>query len=158
MATMSSICQEAVESSQSPARRRMQCVLSSMPSRPQQSKTQITGAGVSPKQSLRRRRHRLVRTIRRKAPPVALCQDPRPFKGHLLLSHRNTRPTPSSGKARGLSPGGPSTLPRSRGRRSGTTWRCASKHVSLGKEQGKEGQTRGSSSARSFRSCRSKES
>ncbi len=30
---------------------------------------------------------------------MALCQDPRPFKGRLLLSHRKARLAPSSGKA-----------------------------------------------------------
>ena len=155
---MSSRCQEAVESSQCLVRRGMQCVSLSVLFKPRQSKTQSTGAEDFPRQSLRRRRHHLVRTLGRQALLMALCQDPRPFKGRLLLSHRKARPTPPSSKARGLSPGGPSTLPRSRGRRSGTTWRRATKRVSLRKEQGKEGQTLRSSSARSFGSCRSQES
>ena len=66
----------------------MQCVLLSVPSRPRQSKTQITGAGAFPRQSLRRRRHHLARTIKRQAPPGASCQDPCPFKARLPLSHR----------------------------------------------------------------------
>ena len=58
-------------------------------------------------------------------------QDRRPSQGHLPPSHRKACPVPSSGRARGLSSGGPPTLPTSRGRRSGTTWRRASQHVSL---------------------------
>ena len=150
---MSSRCQEAVESSRCLVTRGMLCVLWSVLFRPRQSMTQITRAEGFPRQSLRRRRHRLVRTLGRQAP-----QSPWPFQWHLLLSHRKAHPAPSLSKARGLSPGGPSTLLRSQGRRSGTTWRRVSKHVSLRKEQGKEGQTLRSSSARSFRSCRSQES
>ena len=78
-------------------------------------------------------------------------------RGNLLPSHRKARPAPSSGRARGLSPGGSPTSPRSRGRRLGTTWRRVSKHVSLKEEQGKEGQTL-RSLARPFRSYMSQES
>ena len=138
MVTMSSRCQEAVESSHCLVKRETRCVLWSVPFKPHQLKTQIIGAEGFPRLSLRRRRHRLVRSLGRKAP-----QDPRPFRGCLLLSHRKARLAPSSSKARGLSPGGPSTLLRSRGRRSGTTWRRVSKHVSLRKEQGKEGKPLG---------------
>ena len=61
-------------------------------------------------------------------------QGPRLPRGNLLPSHRKARPAPSSGRARGLSPGGPPTWLRSRGRRLGTTWRRVSKHVFLRKE------------------------
>ena len=81
----------------------MQFVLLSVPSKPRQSKTQIIGA----------EDFHLAQTLRRQAPLEALRQDPRPFKGRLPPSHRKAHPAPSSGKARGLSPGGPLTLPRS---------------------------------------------
>ena len=150
---MSSRCPEAAESSRCLVKREMLCVLWSALFKPRQLKTQITGAGGFPRMPLRRRRHRLARPLGRQAP-----QGPRLFRGCLLLSHRKARPAPSSSKARGLSPGGPSTLLRSRGRRSGTTWRRVSEHVSLRKEQSKEGRTLRSSSVRSHRSCRSQES
>ena len=84
--------------------------------------------------------------------------DMHPSKGRHPPSHREARPAPSSGKAWGLSPGGPQTLPRSRGRHSGTTWRRALRHVSLKKAWGKEGPTLRSSSPRPLRSCRNQES
>ena len=61
---------------------------------------------------------------------------------------------PSSGRARGLFLGEPPTLPRSRRRRSGTTWRGASRHVSLRKARGKESPTLRSSSPRPPRNCK----
>ena len=158
MATMSSRCREAVESSQCLARKGMQCVLLSVPSRPRQLKTQITGAGGSPRRSLRRRRLHLAQALARQVPSEALRQHPHPFKGLHTLSHRKARPALSSGLAHGLCLGEPLTFSRSRGRRSGTIWRHVSKHVSLRKEQGKEGQALGSSSREAFRSCRSQES
>ena len=69
---------------------------------------------------------------------MAPRQDQRPHLGRLPLSHRKARPAPSSGRARGLSSGGPPTLPTSRGRRPGTTWRRASQHVSLRRTPGEE--------------------
>ena len=68
------------------------------------------------------------------APQEAGPSGPVPARGNLLPSHRKARPAPSSGRARGLSPGGPPTKLGSRGRRLGTTWRRVSKHVSLKKE------------------------
>src|SRR5690349_22112535 len=53
-------------------------------------------------------------------------------------SDLKARPAPSSDMARGLSSGGPQTLPTSRGRRLATTWRRASRHVTLRRAQGKE--------------------
>ena len=86
-------------------------------------------AGGFPRPPPRRRRHRPARPLRRQAP-----LGPRLPRGNLLPSHRKARPAPSSGRARGLSPGGPPTWLGSRGRRLGTTWRRVSKHVSLKKE------------------------
>src|SRR4051812_32612533 len=143
MATMSSRCQEVAESSLCPVKKRMRCVPWSEPFKPRHWKTRIAEAGGFPRPPpRRRRRHRPDRPLRRRAP-----QGPRLPKGNLLPSHRKAPPAPSSGRARGLSPGGPPTWPRSRGRRLGTTWRRVSKHVSLKKEQGKEGQTSRSSCA-----------
>ena len=158
MVTMSSRCREAVGSSLYPVRKGTQCVHLSVRSKPQQSKTQITGAEDFPRRPLRRRRLRLAQAIRRQAPPEALRQDSRPFKERHPLSHRKARPAPSSGSARGLFLGEPPTLPRSRGRRSGITWRGASRHVSLRKIQGKEDQTLRSSSQEITRSYKSQES
>ena len=126
--------------------------------KPQQSKTQITGAEDFPRRPLRRRRLRLAQAIRRQAPPKALRQDSRPFRERHPLSHRKAHPMPSSGWARWLFLGEPPTLPRSRGRRSGTALRGASRHVSLRKVQGKEDQTLRSSSQETPRSYRSRES
>ena len=84
-------------------------------------------------------------------------QDQRPLQGRLPPSHRKERPTPSSGRARGLSSGGPQTLPTSRGRRLGTTWRRASQHVSLRRAQGKECPPPRSSSQTPPRNCKKEE-
>src|SRR4051812_15988381 len=67
-------------------------------------------------------------------PQEAGPSGPAPAQGNLLPLHRKARPPPSSGRARGLSPGGPPTWLSSRGRRLGTTRRRVSKHVSLKKE------------------------
>ena len=64
---------------------------------------------------------------------------------------------PSLGKAWGLSLGEPLILPRSCGRRSGTTWRRALRHVSLRKSLGVESPTLRSSSPRPLRSFRKQE-
>ena len=95
--------------------------------------------------------------LRRAAPQVAPRQDQRPHLGRLPLSHRKTRPAPSSGRAQGLSSGGPQTLPTSRGRRLGTTWRRVSRHVSLRRTQGKECPPLRSSSPRPHRNCNTQE-
>ena len=84
-------------------------------------------------------------------------QDQRPSQGRLPPSHRKARPAPSSGRARGLSSGGPQTLPTSRGRCLGTTWRRASRHVSLRRTQGKECPPLRSSSPRPLRNCKKQE-
>ena len=158
MVTMSSRCQEAVESSPYPVKKGMQCAHLSVRSKPQQSKTQITGAGGVPRRPSRRRRPHLARATRRQAPPEVLHQDSRPIRERHTLTHRKACPAPSLGRARGLFLGEPPTLPRSRGRRSGTTWRGASRQVSLRKVQGKVDQTLRSSSQESPRSYRSRES
>ena len=84
-------------------------------------------------------------------------QDQRPCLGRLLPSHRKACPAPSSGRARGLSPGGPQTSTTSRGRSSGTTWRRASQNVSLMKAHGVESPTFRNSSLRPLRSFRKQE-
>ena len=155
---MSSRCQEVVESSPYPVKKGTRCVHLSTRSKPQQSKTQTTGTEDFPRRPLRRRRFRLAQATRRQAPPEVLRQDLRPIRERHPLSHRKAHPAPSSGRARGLFLGEPPTLPRSRGRRSGTTWRGASRHVSLRKVQGKEDQTLRSSSQATLRSYRSRES
>ena len=65
-------------------------------------------------------------------------QDQCPLQGRLPPSHRKARLAPSSGRARGLSSGGPQTLPTSQWRHLGTTWRHASRHVTLRRAQGEE--------------------
>src|SRR4051812_42375145 len=57
---------------------------------------------------------------KKKTSPGSAPQGPCLPRGTHLPSHRKARPAPSSGKTRGLSPGGPPSLPGSRGRRSGT--------------------------------------
>ena len=158
MVTMSSRCQEAVESSPYPVKKGTQCARSSVRSKPQQSKTQITGAGGLPRRPSRRRRPHLARATRKQAPPEVLRQDSRPIRERRPLMHRKARPTPSSRRARGLSLGEPPTLPRSRGRRSGTTWRGAFKHASLRKVRVKGDQTLRSSSQGTPKSYKSPES
>ena len=155
---MSSRCREATESSQSPAKRRMRCALLNVPSKLHQSRTETARVRTLLRQFLRRRRHHLAQGLRRLASPEAPRQDLRPCKGRLPPSHRKARPAPSLGKTQGLSPGGPQTSPRSQGRRSGTTWRRALRHVSLRKAWGKEGPTLRSSSPRPLKSCRNQES
>lgn len=91
------------------------------------------------------------------APPVALLQDPCQRLGRLPPTHREACLVPSSGRARGLSFGGPRTWPTSRGRRSGTTWRRASRHVSLRRTLGEERPTLRSSSPRHLSSVRKQE-
>ena len=157
MVTMSSRCRDAAESSQSPAKRRMRCALSSVPFKMHQLRTQTVRAGTLRRRFLGRRRHHPAQGLRRLTSSEAPLQDLRPCKGRLPPSHRKARPAPSSGKARWLSPGGPQTLPRSRGRRSGTTRRRASRHVSLKKAWGKEGPTPRSSSPRPLRSFKNQE-
>src|SRR3954465_15255501 len=153
MATTSSRCQEVAESSRCPVKRRTRCVPSNEPFRPHHWKTRITEAGGFPRPPPRRRRHRPTWPLRRQAP-----QGSRLPRGNLLPSHRKARPAPSLGRARGLSPGGPPTWPWSRGRRLGSTWRRASKHVSPEKERGKEGHISRSSSTRPFENYSSQES
>ena len=84
-------------------------------------------------------------------------QDRHPLQGCLPPPHRKARPAPSSGKARGLSSGGPQTLPTSRGRRLGTTWKRASWHTFLRRAQGKEHPPLRSSSRRPLRNCKKQE-
>ena len=158
MDTMSSRCQEAVESSPYPVKKGTQCAHLSARPKPQKSKTQTIETEDFPRRPLRRRRFRLAQALRRQAPPEVLRQDLRPIRERHPLSHRKARSAPSSARAQGLFLGEPPTLPRSRGRRSGTTWRGASRHVSLRKVQGKEGQTLKSSSQETLRSYRSQES
>src|SRR3954470_2262227 len=153
MATTSSRCLEAAESSRCPVKRKTRCVPWNELFRPHHWKTRIAEAGGFPRPPPRRRRHRQARHLRRRD-PQGLCLP----RGILPPSHRKARPAPSSGRARGLSPGGPPTWPRSRGRRLGTTRRRASKRVSLKKEQGKEGQTLRSSSTRPFKNYINQES
>ena len=94
----------------------------------------------------------------KQAPPEVLRQDLRPIREHRPLAHRKAHRGPSSGRARGLSLGEPPTLPRSRGRRSGTTWRGAFRHASLRKVQVKGDQTLRSSSQGTPKSYKSPES
>ena len=155
---MSSRCQEAVESSPYPVKKGMECVHLSARSKPQQSNTRTTKMEDFPRRPLRRRRFRLAQALRRQAPPEVLRQDSRPIRERRPLTHRKAHPVPSSGRARGLVLGEPPTLPKSRGRRSGTTWRGASRHVSLRKVQGKEDQTLRSSSQETPRSYRNRKS
>ena len=68
-------------------------------------------SGNLPKATPRRRRRHLAQGLRRQAPPEAPCQDLRPSKGCLPPLHRKAHPTPSSGRARGLSSRGTRTLP-----------------------------------------------
>lgn len=140
MVTMSSKCQEAVESSPYPVKKGTQCARLSVRSKLQQSKIRITGAGGLSRRPSRRRPY-LARATRSQAPLEVLRQDLCPIRERRPLMHRKARPAPSSGKARGLSLEEPPTLPRSRGRRSGTTWRGAFKHASLMKAQVRGDQT-----------------
>ena len=158
MGTMSSTCQEAAESSPCPVKKGMPCVHLSTRSKLRQSKTRTTVMEDFLRRPLRRRRFRLTQAIRRQVPPEVLGQDLRPIRERHPLLHRKARPAPSSGRAWGLFLGEPPTLPRSRGRRSGTTWRGASRHVSLRKVQEKENQTLWSSSQETPRSYRNRES
>ena len=154
---MSSRCQEAVESSRCLVRRGMWCVLLSMIFKPQQSMTPTAEMKALWRPSPRRSSH-AVQDLRRMASRQGPYQDQRPSQGHLPPSHRKARPAPSSGRAQGLFLGELLTLPRSRGGRSGTTWRGTSRHISFKKVQGKEDQTLRSSSQETPRSYRSRES
>ena len=126
----------------------MRCAPSSAPSKLHQSRTRTARARTLRRLSPRRRRHRSAQGLRRLASHEVSHQDQRPCKGRLLPPHRKVRPAPSSGRARGISSGGPQTLPKSRGRCSGTTWRRASRHVSLRKSQGVKSPTLRNSSPR----------
>jgi len=119
-----------------------------------QSMTPTARARTLPRPSPRRRSSCAVQDLRRVASRLEPRQDQRPLQGRLPPSHRKARPAPSSGRARGLSSGGPQTLPTSRGRRLGTTWRRASRHVSLRRTQGKECPPLRSSSPRPLRNCK----
>ena len=101
--------------------------------------------------SPRRRSNYSAQDLSGAAPLAVPHQDQRPRLGRLPPLHRKARPAPFSGRARGLSSGGPPTLPRSRGRRSGTTWRRALRHVSLRRTQGEERPPLRSSSPRPLR-------
>ena len=126
----------------------MRCDPSSVPSKPQQSMTPTSRASTLLRPPPRRRSSCAMKGLRQAAP----CQDRRPRLGRLPPSHRKAHPAPYSGRASGLSSGGPQTFPKSRGRRSGTTWRHALQHVSLRKSQGVESPTLRSSSPRPLRS------
>ena len=158
MDTMSSRCQEEVESSPYPCEERDAVCSLEHAFQATTIKDPDPETEDFPRRPLRRRRFRLAQAIRRQVPLEVLHQDLCPLRERHPLSHRKARLAPSSSKAQGLPPGGPPTSLRSRGRRLGTTWRRVSKHVSLKKEKGKEGQTLGSSSARPFRNYRSQES
>ena len=122
---MSSRCQEVAESSRCPVKRRTPCVPWNEPFRPHHWKTRIAEAGGFPRPPPRTRRHHPAWPLGRSA-PLGPCLP----RGNLLPSHRKAHLASSSGRARGLSPGGPPTWLRSRGRRLGTTWRRVLKHAS----------------------------
>ena len=158
MATTSSRFQEAAGSSLSPKKKEMRCAPSSVPSKTHQSKTPTTmvrSALLRP--SPRRRSNRSTQGLRRLAFRVVPHQDQRSCLGRFLPSHRKARPVPFSGRAQGLSSGGPLTLPTSRRWRFGTIWRRASWHVSLRRTHGKERPALRSSSPRPLRSFRKQE-
>ena len=126
----------------------------SVPSKPQQSKTQTARVNTLLRPSPRRRSSCSAQGLSGAAPQAVPHQDRGPCLGSLPLSHRKAHPAPSLGRARGLSSGGPQTLPTSRGRRLGTTWRRASRHVSLRRTQGEERPPLRSSSPGPLRNCK----
>ena len=115
----------------------MWCAPSSVPSKLQQSTTPTAEVRALRRLSPRRSSC-AAQDLRRMAMRQEPHQDQRPSQGRLPPSHRKARPAPSSGRARGLSSGGPRTLPTSRGRRLGTTWKRASRHMFLRRAQGRE--------------------
>ena len=137
-----------------PCEERERCAPSSAPSKLQQSTTPTAKARALLRPSPRRRSSCAVPDPRRVATQLEPHQDQRPLQGRLPPSHRKARPVPSPGRAWGLSSGGPRTLPTSRGRHLGTTWRRASQHVFLRRTQGKERPPLRSSSPRQLRNCK----
>ena len=156
MVTMSSRCQEAAESSRSHAKKEIRCAPSSAPFKLQQSTTP-TAEMKALRRPSPRRSSCAVQDLRRVATQLEPRQDQRPLQGRLPPSRRKARPAPSSGRARGLSSRGPQTLPTSRGRRLGTTWRRVSRHVSLRRTHGKECAPLRSSSLRPHRNWKTQE-
>lgn len=131
MATTSSRCREVAESSWYLAKKETRCAPSSAPSKLHQLKTLTAQVRSTLLRPTPRRSSYSALGLRGAAPPAAPLEDPLQRLGHLRPLHRKARVAPSSGWARGLSSRGPRTWPTSRGRRSGTTWRHASRHVSL---------------------------
>ena len=129
-ATTSSRCREAAGSSRSHVKKDKRCAPSSVPSKLQQSTTPTTEVRALRRPSPRRSSC-AAQDLRRMATRQEPHQDQCPSQGRLPPSHRKARPAPSSDRARGLSSGGPQTLPTSRGRRLGTTWKRASQHMFL---------------------------
>ena len=134
----------------------MRCAPLSAPFKRQQSTTPTAEVKALRRPSPRRS-SRTVQDLRRMASRQEPRQDQRPLQGRLPPLHRKARPAPSSGRARGLSSGGPQTLPTSRGRRSGTTWRRVSRHVSLRRTLCKECPALRSSPPRYLRGFRKQE-
>ena len=66
-----------------------------------------------PEATPRRRSSCSAQDLRRMVTRQEPRQDQRPSQGRLPPSHRKARPTPSPGRARGLSSGGPQNLPTS---------------------------------------------
>ena len=124
----------------------------SVPFKMQQLTTPTARASALLRPLPRRRSSCAVQDLRRVASQLEPRQDQRPFQGRLPPSHREARPAPSSGRAQGLSSGGPRTWPTSRGRRSGTTWRHALRHVYLRRTPDEERPALRSSSPRPPRS------
>ena len=95
-----------------PCEEGMWCAPSSAPFKPQQSTTP-TAEMKALRRPSPRRRSRAMQDLRRMASRQEPRQDQRPLQGRLPPSHRKARQAPSLGRARGLSSGGPLTLPTS---------------------------------------------